>query len=396
MTPLVSAEPLNFPLNFTWTAKATAKAGAALLTQGEYDATELRRYEEHQKCHGCGTREKAKKLVVVRDRITQETFEIGLECMRDLYGVNVETLAQHASEVAKTRRSLAMKLGLTGDLSTEQQIEIVREAVKTYIPVPERYLVDLDNLDVWKLQRVEEDHLRDLHQLACYHREWNESSEFAQCRWKALRGHPAFLQAHHQDVQERCARALASTVYMPDAEVFILNRYLRQAAAYKNKWARLVAPEDHISMESYEDAVRTAVQDRCALGQPVDHMLSGDRGSTQFKPETVVGLDSRALYATAGVWQDEADTFKGRLHDTATYWKKVRKPIIAVGPADVHEVLAVKGTRFNEKEEEWEEYEREPAFTFRFRRVAWALLEPYTDTYAFWRLYGRDRLERYK
>lgn len=110
----LSAEPLNFPLNFTWTDKATAKAGAALLTQGDYDAIELRKYAELQKCHGCDTREKAKTLIVVRDRLTGETFEIGQQCMGDLYGVNVATLDQHASDVARTRRSLALKLGLTG------------------------------------------------------------------------------------------------------------------------------------------------------------------------------------------------------------------------------------------------------------------------------------------
>ncbi|GMA17695.1 hypothetical protein E5F05_04640 (plasmid) [Deinococcus metallilatus] len=392
----ISAEPLNFPLNFTWTDKATAKAGAALLTQGDYDAIELRRYAEHQKCHGCDTREKAKTLVVVRDRLTGETFEIGLQCMGDLYGVNIGTLSQHASDVAKTRRSLALKLGLSGDLPTERQVAIIREAVATYVPVPERLLRELDGLDVWNLPPLEQDRVRDLHQLACYHREWREAPDHAHRRWRALSGHPAFAYTpRRQEVHDRCMRALSAAALLPETEIIRLISHLREAAAFKSKLARLAAPEEFPSREAYEAALEARLRARVRLGQPVDHRLSGDRAAAVFNPTQVVGLEARALYATAAVWDDEAEPFRERLHATEPYWKKVRRPVIAVGPVDFQQVPPVKGRRYNEKDEEWEEYDKEPAWTFRFRRVAWALVEPYTDTYPLWHTYGRDRLERY-
>lgn len=390
-----TTEPLNFPLNFTHTAKANAKTNASLLREGEYDAIEKRVYEQYQRCHGCGTDEKALTLIVIRDRLTRETFEIGRKCMEDLYGVNIVIFDTHASQVRNTRLRLARKLGLTGSLSGERQLAIVREAVVTYVPVPERLLQELDLANPWDLRPAETDRIRDLHQLACYHREWQEDPEHARRRWTALGGHPAFAYTGDRDAaHQKCRRALASGQNLPEREIIVLNTYLRKAAAFEHRWPRLVAPEDHPDREAYVQALHAALEVRVQRGAPVDHSLTGVGETQRFRPLDHVGLDVRRLYAVVAVWDTDAGGCASVIHGTDPYWKKTRKPLIARGPVDHREISAVTYTRRNDLNE-LEEVTREPAWTFQFRRVAWALVEPYTETYPLWRVYGRNRLERY-
>lgn len=390
------SEPLNIHLNFRLTEKAAAKAGAQLLAQGDYDATELRTYGTFQTCHGCGTREKAKKLVVVRNRVTLETFEIGLQCVGDLYGVDIGMLTDHASAVARTRRNLGLKLGLTGDLSTERQIAIVREAVQTYVPVPERFTSEIDNFDLWGLHTSDLDRLRDLHQVAQYHRDWAERPERALMRWKALRDHPAFVYtARAPDVQRACDRAVEARSLLPVEDLIRLNGFLRDAARFKHRLTRLVAPEDFDNREAYLHALEAALDDQVQPGRRVEHLLYGDGQTHRFNPTTVAGLDAGTLYAVAGVWDDDAATFKKRLEASEVYWKRGQRPIVKIGPVDVEHFPAVERRRLNVVKNEYEDYIAEPAWNFRYRRVSWGLTEPYSDTYRYWRVHGRDVLERY-
>lgn len=390
------SEPLNVHLNFRLTEKAAAKAGAQLLAQGDYDATELRTYGAFQTCHGCGTREKAKKLVVVRDRVTLETFEIGLQCMGDLYGIDIGMLTDHANAVARTRRNLGLKLNLSGDLSTERQIAIVREAVQTYVPLPERFISEIDGFDLWGLHTPDLDRLRDLHQVAQYHRDWAERAERALMRWKALRGHPAFVYSSKgAEVQKACDRAVEARSLLPVEDVIRLNGFLREAAKFKHKLTRLVAPEAFDNRETYMQALEAALDEQVRLGQRVAHLLHGEGQSHRFNPATVAGLDAGTLYAVAGVWDDDAAAFKDRIDATGMYWKRGQRPLVKIGPVDVEHFPAVERTRLNLVTNEYENYVAEPAWSFRYRRVAWGLAEPYSNTYRYWRSHGRDALERY-
>ncbi|WP_339094725.1 hypothetical protein WDJ50_10105 [Deinococcus sp. VB142] len=396
MTAPIRIEALLYPLNFTWTEKALAKSGAALLGQGDYDAIEKRVYASLQKCHGCGYNEKAKTLIVVRDRRNGEVFEIGRECMKDLYGIEIGTFDDHAQKVARTRRELAQKLGLSGDLSTEKQVSIVREAVATYVPVPQQYLDELDRLEWWTLDQHDEQRIRDLHQLACYHRDWQETPEWAVRRWKALRGHPAFEYTSKKDeVMRRCDRALEAEGLLSEQEVHRLNQHLRDAASFKSRYARLVSPEDFDTKEAYEQALEEKIREQAQVGRPTDENLTNNRRASNFNPCDLVGLNTRALFATVGVWDDEGEEFRNRIWDVEAYRRKVRRPIVVVGPPDLRQFPPVRDQRFNRESQEWEDFEREPGWTFRFRRVAWGLVEPFTETYPLWRRFGRSRLERY-
>lgn len=109
----------------------------------------------------------------------------------------------------------------------------------------------------------------------------------------------------------------------------------------------------------------------------------------------MVGLDAGNLSAVAGLWDDDAAAFKERLEATGAYWKRVRRPHVKIGPADVEHFPAIERRRLNLVTNEYEDYAAEPAWVFRYRRVAWALAEPYTETYRYWRSHGRDVLERY-
>ncbi|MFB9992648.1 hypothetical protein ACFFLM_11785 [Deinococcus oregonensis] len=390
----LSSEPLNFPLNFSHTAKANAKSSAQVLREGDYDATERRVYTTFQRCHGCGTDEKAQTLIVIRDRLTQDTYEIGRKCMTDLYGVDIGQFDTHAKQVRSTRLHLEQKLGLTGSLSAERQIAIVREAVLTYVPIPERFTRELDEANPWYLAPAESDRIRDLHQLACYHREWQEQPERARRRWTALRGHPAFAFKPDRDAVHRlCTRALESGPQFPERDIDRLNATLREAASFEHRWPRLVDPQDHPDQDRYQQALREALTARVRLGEPVDASLT-QTDLQKFDPLAHASVPAKRLYAVIGVWDADANRYASIVNATDTYWKKTRRPFTAVGPVERRLIPAETFMRRN-KDNELEEVERTPAWIFQFCRVAWALAEPYTETYPLWRAYGRMHLERY-
>ncbi|MBB5366366.1 hypothetical protein [Deinococcus humi] len=391
--PLTS-EPLNFPLNFSHTVKANAKSNAQLLREGDYDAIERRVYADSQRCSGCGTDEKAKTLIVIRDRLTQGTFEIGRKCMEDLYSVDIGQFDLHAKQVRSSRIQLAHKLGLTGSLSAEQQIAIVREAVVTYLPVPERLTRELDDANPWHLEPAESDRIRDLHQLACYHREWQEEPERARRRWTALRGHPAFeYKPNRAEVHRLCSRALDSGPRLPERDILLLNALLRGAAGFEHKWPRLVDPQDHPDQEQYQRALQEALQARVQLGQPVDVQVT-QSDARRFDPQDHAGLSAKRLYAVLAVWDADAEQYASTVETTDAYWKKTRRPFSAVGPIDRRSIPAETYMKRNDKNE-MEEVVVSKAWTFQFRRVAWALAESYTETYPLWRAFSRTSLERY-
>lgn len=396
MPTLRHAEPLNYPLNFTHTRKANAKAGVQLLRTGDYRAVELREYDDFQRCHGCATDEKAKTLVVVEDRLTGEQYEVGRVCMRDLYGVDIERLDDHAKDVARARREIKLKLGLNGDLSTEQAIRIVREAVVMHVPDPERYTPDLDALDPFTPTSRDTDLLRDLHQLACYHREWRDDADWARRRWTALRNHPAYQYApgtQRQSVRERCDRALTQKGQLGPLAVKELHADLRRASAHHDTRPRLTRPEDHPDSDAYRQYLKAWVEREAQSGH-ADANLTGSREAFTRSPLDFVSVDGSFLYASVAVWEDHAEAFAQRVKDTDRYYQKVQGPVIAVGPVETYEFPEVRG-QFRNRDNEMEEYVKEHAFTFRYRRVAWALVEPYGETHRLWRAYGRDRLERY-
>lgn len=396
MSTLRHAEPLNFSLSFTHTPKANAKAGVRLLSAGDYRAVELRQYNDHQRCHGCDTAEKAMNLVVVEDRLTRDRYEIGLVCMRDLYGVNIERLKDHAKDVARARREIQQKLGLTGDLSNEQAIRIVREALVMHVPDAERYTADLDAMDVYTPTSAETGLLRDLHQLACYHREWREDPEWARRRWTALRGHPAFQYApgpQRQSVRDRCERALTQKGQLGALAVRELHVDLRRAAAHHDTRPRWTRPEDHPDAEAYRQHLKARVEREAQSGH-ADANFTGSREAFTRSPLDFLSVDGAFLYASVAVWEDHAEAFAQRVKDTDRYYQKVQGPVVAIGPVETYDFPEVRG-QFRNRDNELEEYVREEAFTFRYRRVVWALVEPYGETHRLWRAYGRDRLERY-
>lgn len=180
-----------------------------------------------------------------------------------------------------------------------------------------------------------------------------------------------------------------------ESEILILNGLLRDAASFKHKMPRLAAPEDFPDLEAYKQSLSYRLQERIGEGSILDHRLTGDRDVRSVDPTAWVGLKAKALYAVAGVWQDEAEIFSQRLREVEAYWQKVRCPLIVIGPVEFYTFPTVKGRRFNEKEDEWEDYDKEPAWTFHFRRVGWALVEPYTETYPLWQKFGRGRLDVY-
>jgi len=392
----ISDEPLNFPLTFALTDKAEAKPGSATLGQGEYKAISLRTYEHHQRCDGCNTNEKARQLVVVQEDLTGKTYEVGLQCMADMYSVDIRSLNDHTQAVSKARIDLKAKLGLKGDLSTERMLSIVREALVTYLQVPKRYLNELDAFNIWTLGPTENARIMALHQLACYHREWQEDPSRASQRWQALRTHPAFTPSRlDSDVEPLCRRALTAGVMLSEAEVMRLNALLNEASKFKQRQLQLVRPEDHATRESYEQAVERGIQELSALGKSIDVRLNGEGTSFRCEPHTLVGPTTKVLYAVAGVWTDEVEHFVDRLKQLDLYYRRYRRPVIFAGPPDQEDFPKRTTRELNAFTNRWEEITLEEAWSFRYRRVSWAVLEHYTETHRLWHLYGRDRLERY-
>lgn len=389
-----STEPLSLPLTFTHTAKAKAKSNATLLAEGDYDAVERRVYSEYQKCHGCGVDEKALTLIVIRDRTTGETFEIGSKCMQDLYDVSETRINEHAGTVRGTRLRLHKRLGLAGSLSSEKQIEIVREAVLTYVPVPERHTRVLDAFSPWDLTNAQADQIRDLHQLACYHREWQEDDARARARWSALSGHPAFASARNpDDVRTKCRRALESGIRLPEEEILALNALLRKAAAFKPAEARLAAPDAFHDKDSYIAALKAALKECVQLGAAVNDRLTKFGAQGEFDPRGYVSFERRSLFAVLAVPDADAARFVAVVERTQSYWT-AGKPPTEIGPVEIQTIPAVTRQQRNE-DNEMEEITITPAWSFRFRRVAWALPEPFTSTYSLWRTLGRPVLETY-
>lgn len=390
-----SSVPLNFPLNFTYTEKAHSKKLSALLIQGDYHAIEKREYDGFQRCHGCGTDEKAKKLVLVQDRVTGEVFEIGRVCMRDLYGVDLEQLDQHAAAVNKSRRSLEQKLRLTGDLPVSRMIEILRETLFAYTPLPERFLPRLGEMDDFILSNDDSDWLRDLMLLAYYHREWVESPERARRRWTALELHPAFLGGPvEQTIKKICRRALHEQRSLPDQEIFRLNGWLRSAAGYHSRTLRLVDPVDFPSADVYQAALRQALLSRMTSGT-VEAQLSEDNQLQTLGPLNYVRPEGKATYAQVAIWTYAADDFATRIQQTRSYFQKGYRPMVEIGPEQVEQVPATI-RQFRNRDNELEDRVIRPAWVFHFRLVAWTLAEPYHPVFKMWRDHGRASLEGYQ
>ena len=388
------SELLDYELNFTYTEKATAKKLSALLEQGDYRAIEKRAYDCLQRCHGCGVAEKAKTLVVVENRLTGEQFEIGLVCMNDLYGVDTDRLNEHAKAVARARRETAQKLGLTGDLSLGRMIEIAREAVVMYIPIPGRFTALLDNMDDITLSNSDSEQLRDLYMLALYHREWQEDAPRAETRWKGLAEHPAFRHGPvERTVRALCQRALGEQRQLTEQPIHRLNHFLRQAAAHPVRKRRLVLPEDFADRTSYKEALHRALLNRLQSGV-ADTRLSGSADISTRNLLKDAGPDAPAFYTTAAVWQDDAERLSARVRGMREYHQRGLDVLVVVGAEQIEEVPAVIRSVRN-RDNELEDREFQPAWTFRYRLVAWTVVEDYTPTFALWKQYGRASMEQY-
>ncbi|ADY27412.1 hypothetical protein Deipr_2286 (plasmid) [Deinococcus proteolyticus MRP] len=395
----LKAEPLDLPLTFKTTPIALAKFGAPLLQAGDYCAIEDRVYSAHQLCHGCGKPKKAKRLIAVKDLVTSEILEIGLDCMRDLYGVTDGYIEGHSKTVRKQRLKLLNRLQLNSQaLSTEGMIDLVRELLVQVVPVPGRFTGQLNDLkERWaSLSDADEEMLADLRFLGLFCKEWEDEPKRAERRWEALAQHPMFYgTAREKQVQELCQVVLADRMSTDVQQVFMANRLLQEAATYKQKAVRLAVPEAYPDREKYLKAMRDAVSEE--NGNPVSEQRLESAACHGFKPTDHVGTarGSRALYASVVINKDCVIGYEDAIESCASYQ---RSGYELVSNTSQPFILRERGRAIYEFDEdtgkrEFAGYEQDR--DVECLRITWAVAEPYTITHALWHRHGRTGLETY-
>lgn len=395
---VVSKTPLQLPLNFRLTEEALRTPGEALLAAGDYTAIWQVVYAQKTRCDGCGRPKQAKELVIVRDNDTLEEQHVGLDCMEKLYGESAARLRQHAGDVRAARRGLLSKLRLKDDISTEEAIRRVRGMVLAHVPRPEPHLTLLDGIDTLTPNKHEQDQLARVQGLALYHREWQDDPDRARRRWSALSTHPRFLYSGPRNrVREACQRALHSGTQLPEDEIHQLNTWLAQAQTFDSPLRTMTRPEEYEGQEAYEAAVEEALA--LYMGVAVPQRVHW-RPPFIPSPEDLVSVDRREGYAVVAVDPREVRRFKQRILEHRPYRKATQRPIVVVGPEQVHVDPAVyRRGRVDDREDQGNDESGSeilvPERRHRYVLVGWALAERYTPTHRAWRQWSRSALEFY-
>lgn len=396
---LLEDTPLKLPLNFKVTEAAKRTPGEALLASGQYTAIRMVKYVEKTRCDGCGRPRQAQELAIIRNDDFGDEVHIGLDCMEKLYGESADRLRGHASTVRTSRRGLLNRLKLRGNHSTEEAVERVRAMVLEHVPGAEFHLPALQAVDLLMPGDADQDLLVRLQGLALYHREWQDAPDQARRRWSALGTHPrqSFLSSRDKDnVRRLCQAALDSGRHLSEAQVHALNQELEKAAGWSVPFRQLLRPEAYDSVEAYEAALRSSLQDHVRTFEPA-HVYW--RAPFVANPADIVSLKAKEGYSVAAIEPKQVQRFRRGLLEEDGYRRGTRCAFIEVGLPRAHLQAARYRRRGNldaadsDDEDGSDIIERER--TYPYVPVAWSLVEHYTPTHRAWNLWGRAALESY-
>ena len=385
-------EVLELPLNFILTEAAGRLEGRIqLLKSGDYIAKFLRTYESAQRCDGCETREKAKKLVIIEEHLTGEQYQIGLDCMAKLYGVDIRQIIERGREMGRFRLALGKRISMVG-ASLETLLTTIEQVVRTYLPLPSRYLP--------RIEAVREDPVQGpalmegllkLYEHALYVREWQEDAPRARARWTALRSHPRFhFSPHGQSHVSNCDQALKARAYLDEARVYALNRLLCQAQRYTHSWVTLVAPENCKDEQDYHLQLQIRLDSYQLNAPEIDHRYFGKE---TLALEQAISFQKKKAYGVSAVLPARLEA---EVSGLKAAFRVQRQPVLLSSSGDVEEYVQPRIVhKRRNADNELEEFEVAKAQTFRYCRVAVALLEPWFECYTLWNAWQRPRLEFY-
>lgn len=390
--------PLALPLNFQLPDQEIAREGEQLLANGSYTAIRLVKYAEKTTCDGCGRPRQAKQCVVIRDDETREEKHIGMNCLGRLYKEQADAIRAHASTVRQARDSLLNRLRLRDVASTEEAVRRVRELALAYLPYSAEHVRSLDAIDTLTPNKQDQDLLVKIRYLALYHQEWQDNQERARRRWSALKTHPMLFYLHKGErakVQELCARALASGTQLPESEVHALNVWLRKAGTWSPPFRQLVRPEDYLTAEAYEAALRTALKARV---DAQEHDRVYWRSPFTNHPTEIVSTKCGESSAVVALDRAHAGRFRTAIMNEDSYRSGTRSVIVEEGQSGTFTETTryrQRGGFDREDEDDSDSDVTRAGRAYPYVSLGWALVEHYTPTHRAWLDRGRDHLEWY-
>ncbi|GGJ43721.1 hypothetical protein [Deinococcus roseus] len=381
--------PLDLQLQFQYTEQAThPRANIKLLSEGNYRAISFQVYAKLQKCYGCDTAEKAKRVVKFEDQLTREHYYIGLECLQKYYGVSINDILERKNNVARTRRSLASKLRMKRELSFEAMVQVARDAVQAYVRFPDRALIFLDLIknDIDASNEVQ-NHIQDIYEMALYSKEWQERPQMARTRWTSLKTHPYFTYGKpNPDVVSLCEQALLKQDQLDEGALLSLLRILREVHKYQRPWKALVDPADFSTQENYQQAWMEALYSHC---KPNGY----DRQYwAHFHLTDILSVKKHELYAVYAAAPDTLEHFLRSVKQEGSFRQHGFRLVYCVDPTISWHQPPPKTERYRTEDNFMDVriIEQKP---IPYKIVFLGLQEQYLSCYKYWKVYSRAELE---
>lgn len=403
MTDLVEAHlevvddvPLNLPLNFRRDPDAPQHSESRLV-DGPYTAVRRVKYIHKTTCDGCGRPRQAQLFAVLRHDDTLEDLRVGMNCLRNNFREQALEIASAAGQYSARRRRAIAQLRLNVP-TMEAAIEQVVETVKAGVPYHDHLVRRLREIDPLTFTPEDVKVLADYKRLAQYHLDW-ERNGHASLRWQALRTHPMlhFLKPREaQQVRELCDEALRLRGRLNETDIGRLNAWLARSARWQPPFPQLVPPEAYPSQETYEAALRTALQEKVR-----EAAFTQIYWRTPFVPDpaqivsTVLGIG----YAVVGIEPHRKQRYRTQIMNEDGYRRGTRSVIVEEGTRGTYTVAAIMRRRGGAQvrdDEDSNDDVLEPERHFPYLGLGWALVEHYTPTHRLWHgPHARALLEDY-
>lgn len=385
-------EILDMALTFIWTEELTRethkKTRITPLREGDYHGIKRRKYREKQYCDGCQTSHKAKVMLILQDKNTGQHVQIGMQCLKKYYGVDLQQVETRLQQTGHTRRTLASRMRLK-NLSFEQMVETIWQLVRLHVPEPSKHLPFIERA---REDFMASDHtverLGDLFELALYHKEWQEYPHRAKLRYQALMHHPKYLQVGGQaKIQQVCEQLIRKEGQLDEQEIAWVLKNLRSVQGYTDPRSVLAHPQDFPNKEAYEKAVKERLQAR------VDSLDYDDGYWTGLKDDRTKYVSPRGpLHSVIALHPPHTAGFAEELRQEKKFYKSTVPYVITGKVTSTYTAPPVMGVRRDDMGRD-ESYVRIKATPFPFKVVGIALVERYTPTHALWHQHGREKLD---
>lgn len=394
---IVDDVPLNLPLNFRQDPD-TPKHLESRLVDGSYTAVRRVKYNHKTTCDGCGKPKQAQLFAVLRNDETLEELHVGMSCLRNNFREQAEEIARAAGRYSARRRRALEQLKLTDLPTMDAAIERIVELVKTGVPYYDHLVRRLREIDPLTFTAEDVRVLAGFKRLAQYHFDWQQSHH-ALLRWQALRTHPMlhFLTPREaQQARALCDEAIRLRHRLNEADIGRLNTWLARSARWQAPYPQLVPPESYPSPETYEAALRSALQEK--VRQAAFAQIYWSHPFVPA-PKKIVATELGIGYAVVGIDPRKSQPYRAQIMNEDSYRRGTRSVMVEEGASGVFTVAAVMRRRGGAQVSDDEDSDNDvvtPEQHFPYLSLGWTLVEHYTPTHCIWHNnHSRGLLEDY-